>query len=69
MVRKIRDALKSSQGKAVLDVLLQLNASPQTKVNSCSTSWEWADRINHGGLISVTDEVFQLFYSTEYCIR
>jgi len=35
VVRKIRDELKSSQDKPVLDVLI---ASPETSTTNCSTS-------------------------------
>ena len=69
VVRKIKDALESPQDKPLLDILSQLIASPETGITSHSTSQEWTDRISRGGLISVTDEEFQCFYSIEYCIR
>ena len=69
VVRKIRDALKSPQDKPVLTVLSQLITSPETKETSCSTSQEWTHRISRGGLINITDQAFQCFYSIEYCIR
>ena len=68
VVRKIKDALKS-QDKPVLDVLSQLIASPETGITSRSTSQEWTDRISRDGLISVTDEAFQCFYSIEYSVQ
>lgn len=68
VVRKVGDSLQLPKDQAKCDILYQL-IETSANANSAGTSQEWTSRIDRGGLIHVTDEAFQCFYSIEYCIR
>ena len=67
VVRQVKEKLKKPKDDESLIILNNMIQSE--KLTSSSSSEQWIETVDRGGLVRITDTAYQCFYAIEYALR